>query len=48
MPDLERNEAQRRPDPVSISGKRIPAFDIILKVIEALDLKLHAEAHGEK
>ena len=28
----------------SLSGERIPGFDTILKVLSALDLKLHAEA----
>jgi probable addiction module antidote protein len=28
----------------TLSGERNPGFDTILKVIEALDLKLHAEA----
>ena len=28
----------------ALSGDRIPGFDTILKVIKALDLKLHAEA----
>jgi len=29
----------------ALSGERSPGFDTILKVIDALGLKLHAEAH---
>jgi probable addiction module antidote protein len=32
----------------ALSGERNPAFDTILKVINALGLKLHAEAVGSK
>jgi len=29
----------------ALSGERSPSFDTILKVMDALGLKLHAEAH---
>jgi probable addiction module antidote protein len=29
----------------ALSGDRVPGFDTILKVVRALDLKLHAEAN---